>query len=342
MDKKPDAEIDAASNAGASPGKPQRLFPLAAFNGRPPDAPDWFIHALAAPHVDGEVDVEGAPIAWRRWGEPGKPGLMFVHGGVAHLGWWDFIAPFFTEAFTPAALSLSGMGASGRRDAYGMMTHAREVAAAAEAAGLFAADNPPIVVGHSFGGFVTLAAVVDHGERYRGAVICDSPIRRESRDGPRASPRRRGGRVYPNDAAALARFSLLPSQDCENLFLLDHIARGALVDAADEAGAAGRTWAHDPELWVKMEFFTADPREAAARAACPLAFVRGAQSVLVDDEQWSAIAEIAAESARTRVGGRVGRRTPMISVPEARHHLMLDQPLAFVAALRGLFSAWPG
>ena len=31
---------------------------------------------------------------------------------------------------------------------------------------------------------------------------------------------------------------------------------------------------------------------------------------------------------------------PIIAVPEARHHLMLDQPLAFVAALRALLAGW--
>jgi pimeloyl-ACP methyl ester carboxylesterase len=34
--------------------------------------------------------------------------------------------------------------------------------------------------------------------------------------------------------------------------------------------------------------------------------------------------------------------SPGIEIPDADHHLMLDQPLAFVAALRGLLAAWPG
>ena len=34
--------------------------------------------------------------------------------------------------------------------------------------------------------------------------------------------------------------------------------------------------------------------------------------------------------------------SPMFPVPEADHHLMLDQPLATVAALRGLLAGWPG
>jgi hypothetical protein len=31
---------------------------------------------------------------------------------------------------------------------------------------------------------------------------------------------------------------------------------------------------------------------------------------------------------------------PVVEVPEARHHVMLDQPLGFVAALRMLLDSW--
>jgi hypothetical protein len=30
-----------------------------------------------------------------------------------------------------------------------------------------------------------------------------------------------------------------------------------------------------------------------------------------------------------------------VVIPDAYHHLMMDQPLAFVSALRTLLSAWP-
>ncbi len=35
-----------------------------------------------------------------------------------------------------------------------------------------------------------------------------------------------------------------------------------------------------------------------------------------------------------------GSDIPMIAVPDARHHLMLDQPLAFVTALRSVLHLW--
>jgi pimeloyl-ACP methyl ester carboxylesterase len=30
-----------------------------------------------------------------------------------------------------------------------------------------------------------------------------------------------------------------------------------------------------------------------------------------------------------------------VAIPDADHHVMIDQPLAFVAAVRGLLASWP-
>jgi hypothetical protein len=37
---------------------------------------------------------------------------------------------------------------------------------------------------------------------------------------------------------------------------------------------------------------------------------------------------------------RLGRVAPIIEVPAAGHHIMLDQPLALVATLRTLLADW--
>ena len=42
----------------------------------------------------------------------------------------------------------------------------------------------------------------------------------------------------------------------------------------------------------------------------------------------------------TRVNPDDGSRTVAVEIPEAYHHVMLDQPLAFVAALRAVLDGW--
>ena len=39
--------------------------------------------------------------------------------------------------------------------------------------------------------------------------------------------------------------------------------------------------------------------------------------------------------------GILGDDVPRVVIPDADHHVMIDQPLAFVAALRGLLARWP-
>ncbi len=77
--------------------------------------PRWFKEAIADEPSEHEVEVEGTPIRYLSWGDSGKPGLVFVHGGAAHAQWWSFIAPLFTEDWQRIGLQLSGQGASGRR-----------------------------------------------------------------------------------------------------------------------------------------------------------------------------------------------------------------------------------
>jgi len=294
--------------------------PLEAFKGAQPPYPAWFDAALTAPTDAGRVSVEGAEISWKAWGEHGKPGVLLIHGGVAHKQWWDGIAPFLTEGYRVAALDLSGMGDSGHREIYRMPLYADEARAVADAAGLFDAGKP-YFVGHSFGGFVTMVSAIKFGQALAGAVILDSPVRppEEQRS---SSPPQRGGKTYEKAETAIARFRLLPPQTCDNVHIIDHIARNSLKGVDD-----GWSWKFDPNLWAKLEYQRREPTHLRDSAECPLAFFRGSDSSLVTEEIWAFMRDI------------FGPDTPMISIPDAQHHLILDQPIAVASALVTLFEA---
>src|SRR6266581_4475373 len=115
--------------------------------------PAWFTRAVNSPFEDRFIEVEGCRIHYLRWGKVGRPGLLLVHGGFAHAHWWDFIAPFFAEHYRVAAIDLSGMGDSGHREKYSSEMFVNEVISVCSDAGF---GDKPIIVGHSFGGFVAL------------------------------------------------------------------------------------------------------------------------------------------------------------------------------------------
>ena len=315
-----------ASLSGAPETDPELTSPLARFAGHPPAAPSWFNEALANRPERRFIDVGGVDIETLAWGAVGRPGLMLLHGNRAHADWWSFIAPFFAHTHRVAAISWSGMGGSGWRERYSLSDHVDEILVCAEALGLFAAPQKPVLVGHSFGSSPLTRAAGVAGERLRLAVTVDSGVGVGAEPGatqPKGTSR--PNRVYPTLEAALQRFRLSPLQPCENPFLVHHIARGALRPAPLPEGGEGWTWAFDP--------FANDSRGDAHRGAqdvairamrCPLVVMWGAQSALVTPEV----------VARTRAAAPPG--TPFIEIPNAYHHVMLDQPLAFVAALRAV------
>ena len=80
------------------------------------DAPAWFRRALQVPVTDEWVEVDGARIHYLAWGEPGLPGMVFVHGGAAHAHWWTHVAAPFAGRLRIAAVGSK----SGNKEIYVM------------------------------------------------------------------------------------------------------------------------------------------------------------------------------------------------------------------------------
>jgi|TARA_B110000263_G_scaffold193868_1_gene172007 pimeloyl-ACP methyl ester carboxylesterase len=281
------------------------------------DAPAWFRRALDVPYTDCNTTVDGAGIHYLAWGEPGRPGLVFVHGGAAHAHWWTHVAAQFAAVYRVVAIDLSGHGDSDRRDEYSLDRWCSEVMAVADDADMAGA---PIVIGHSMGGLVTLATASAHGDRIAGAVVMDSPV--AAPDPEMESGRRnqfRDPKVYPDTATAIGRFRTVPEQDHYEPYVMDHVAAMSLRPTD-----GGVTWKFDPRIFM--------PRRSAANELLPDITCRVA---LFRAEHGLVTPGIGAYMYE-----QLGRVAPVIEIPLAGHHLMLDQPLLVVTALRTLFADW--
>lgn len=281
--------------------------------------PAWFDAALADKPEEREVVVDGTVIRYLSWGDKSKPGLVFVHGGAAHAHWWSFIAPLFTSEWHAVALHLSGMGDSGRRDSYSHDMWASEVMAVCDGAGF---PGPPVLVGHSLGGMVTIQTAATFGDKLAGAVIVDAPVRRpspESEEGRSGHAFKTPG-VYDTKEDAVSHFALVPRQPSENDYIIDYIA-----DTSVEKTPAGWTWKFDPNIFDGTLLALRDQLNSVG---CRVALFTGEQSVVVPPDTARYMYDL------------MGRISPVVEIPEAHHHLMLDQPLAFVAALRTLLADW--
>jgi len=284
------------------------------------EAPRWFRDALAAPRTEHTVDVSGTKVHYLRWGTGQTSGLVLVHGGAAHAQWWSFLAPLLMRQYDVVALDLSGHGDSDRRDEYPRRVWADEVRAVITDARF---PRPPVLVGHSMGGLVSIVTASVYGDELAGAVIVDAPVRRpdpESEPGA-VSKSFRQPKVYPSFDEAVTHFRLVPPQPCENAFIIDHIARTSL-----RAVDGGYSWKFDPRVFIK---YSRDKMsDYLANARCRVALFRGEHSIVVPPD------------TNAYMSGLLRGGAPLVEIPEAHHHLILDQPLAFIAALRAILQAW--
>jgi pimeloyl-ACP methyl ester carboxylesterase len=288
------------------------------------DAPAWFTTALDQKPQHSTTEVDGCPINLRVWGDAANPPLVLVHGGGAHSGWWDHIAPFFAGTHRVIAPDLSGHGDSGTRTSYAVATWAREVLAAADAAG---SSARPTIVGHSMGGWVTSAAAMVHGSQIDSILIIDSPLRDRAPEESRLRNRRRDSPGYPTQQEIVARFRAVPTQEVTLPFIDRHIA-GESVRQTDK----GWVWKFDPEIFGgELLEETADEQELLentfARIPCRVGYLRCENGV---------VPPAMAETIRSILQ----LRGPFVELALAGHHPMLDQPLPLVATIRTLLEFW--
>lgn len=254
--------------------------------------------------------------------------LAFVHGGGAHAHWWTHAAATFAAEYRVLAIDLSGHGDSSHRaapgdgDAYGLEQWTDEVVAVAGAGGITARR---LVVGHSMGWVVTIATAARHGEHISGAIICDSPV---TEPDPEIGSRPQAGlRPTPHlrlgAGRAAGEFCTVPAQEHYLDYVIDHVGRRSLKPAD-----GGWQWKFDRMIEQFSGACGASPGPT-----CPAC---GAG--------WPCCVRSAASSPPTSAGSCTrpwAGATPVIEVPLAGHHPMLDEPLLLLTAIRTLLATGP-
>lgn len=284
--------------------------------------PLWFTEFLQQKAEHQSFVLEKARIHYRHWPNPEKPGLLLVHGHAAHSHWWDFIAPGLIDEFDIAAIDLSGSGDSDHREVYSATLFAREIVECIESAKL----QKTIVIGHSFGGAMARVAGYLFPERLSGMILADSsiPNHRGGRTPP-PMPRTRE-RFYTDIDQGIRRFRLRPAQPCKNDYILDHIARHSLKRTAQ-----GYCFKLDPAVFAKMPINQEMPVawDMIKSAKIPVGMIYGEKSRFFPADVVAKLSDIF-DPALVRC------------VPDAHHHVFIDQPLEFLDALKGLLEVMDG
>jgi pimeloyl-ACP methyl ester carboxylesterase len=262
---------------------------------------------------DASLSVGKLRLHYLDWGDNGRPPMLLLHGGLAHAHWWDFLAPLMIDHYRVLALDLRGHGDSDWDEGadYAAEAHASDVLTFIREMNL----DGVTLVGHSFGGQVAIKSAAQIDGSLAALVVIDS----RTRIGERAarfmdSLRKLPQPLFPSFDEAVRRFRLLPIDHQTSPEVLRHIACRAVRQQGDG------TWTFKFDRRAMVNTKTSDLTGELRALRCPLLVVRGAQSTLIPASVLDDFVEAAPHAQCD-------------AIPDAHHHVMLDQPKALATVL---------
>lgn len=245
----------------------------------------------------------------REWGNPRQPRVVLLHALGCHKGWWDWVGPALGKWYHVLAPDFRGHGESAWTNDY------RFAAYAADVEQLVGTAEPYALVGHSMGGYVGLHVAARGVAPPAALVIVDmktGSTPQELADLQTAS--QRPGRTYDSLAEAIGRFRLSPPEHAVPADRLAAVAAGAYRQQLDS------TWTERFDRRA-LAIEPVEPAPLVARAGCPLLFVRGEKSLVMEAAPAAKLAAVA--------------QAPLVTMPGLFHHLPLEAPEALANLITG-------
>jgi pimeloyl-ACP methyl ester carboxylesterase len=252
------------------------------------------------------------------WPNPGRPRALLLHSLAAHGHWWDWVAPLLAGRFDVLALDFRGHGGSehspdGR---YGFDDYVEDVAAVLATLG----GDPPLLIGHSMGGYIAARLAAHHPGRIAGVVITDI-LTSWPEDFARFA-RRQAERPTPEFVSAEAageRFKLAPPDARTPPERVRHLGEVGVV--AQPAG--GFTYAFDRRVFLHPPV---DPWPFLGRIEVPALVVHGEHSPIMSVPSAGQVASAMPSGEAATLAG-------------AHHHLVVEDPEGFAATVLRWFDS---
>jgi len=265
------------------------------------------------------VEVEGLKLHYLDWGgDSKKHTFVLLHGGGAHVHWWDTVAPLLTVSGRVVALDFRGHGRSqwARPPIYGPPAYMSDARGLIESLG-----TRVVLVGHSMGGAVAQWVAVTHPELIEALIIVDAPHgppplmrrlmwrwRRRSHGGKRPELR------SANDV--IKKFRLSPPETSLTRIELEQLA----LSGAEQLPSGAWAFRFDPETRAWRKHGRKMRRPKIKNLTMPTLLLRGEHSALVS-------------AAHVHRMNRKIRGSVLKEIPRAYHHVPLDNPADTAAAI---------
>ena len=277
-----------------------------------------------AAYTEHRIAIDGLHLRLQDYGATGKPAILCLHGGAANAHWYDFVAHGFTADFHLRAVDLRGHGDSDWDPAippdYRYARHAADVNALAERLDL----REFILIGHSMGGMISSIYAATYPGRMRALIVVDTTIpMTPERIAAYSTVGNREGREYASEEAFIANYRVRPGGSAAAPAILRHVARSSGRRFEDGL------WRHkvDRKVYADRELVDSFPLWDGIKV--PTLLMKGARSNRMSPD---IIAEVKSRAPQVKLA----------EVPDADHHVMLDNPAGFIRAAREFLDGLDG
>jgi pimeloyl-ACP methyl ester carboxylesterase len=270
----------------------------------------------ASPPTNRHLDVGGLKLHYLDWGGNASTPMLLIHGAMVTAHVWDFFGLEMRQHFHVYAVNLRGHGDSGwAPDAdYSRSRMTADVVQLIRHLDL----RNMVLIGHSLGGSIAALVAAEVPERIRTLTLIDSTLLPNPRPNAMAAFVN-GPDSFPSiEAFAEHAATFNPRRRADQLTL-------SLRWNARQRDDGQWTWKYDPALRQRRAPEFERVWAALEGLNCPTLFVRAGENSHVTDD--------ALERLRTL------HHIALVTVPDAAHNVMGDNPGAFSSAVRDFLSA---
>ena len=276
-----------------------------------------------AAYAEYFVEIDGLQLHIQDYGTAGKAPMLCVHGGAANAHWYDFVVQGFNADYHVRAIDMRGHGDSEWHNSnppdYTYSRHAADIHELTEKLDL----RDFVLIGHSMGGMVSLVYAAAYPGRAKSLIVVDSNlVMNPERIAGFNAVGNRPARAYDTEEEFIANYRVRPGGSTAPAEALRYIAHHSGRRFED-----GR-WRHKVDRRVYMNRELVDSFGQWSRIKIPALIMKGGRSTRITPE------------VMTEVTSRAPQVT-VIVVPDAHHHITLDNPAGFIRAAREFLNDIP-